>query len=307
LRALANLALPALGLLLGCDRAVVPALSFDAGLSCDSACLADPVVHCVRVDDCQSSADCPTGADCESIAVSVEADAGDAGPTLISQRRCQAHAASHEDPLVLINGFGVTELPLQQASDAGPAIFSWQGLPGTSTVECFLFTCPPEVRPDGTGRTTIVNSAECVLFASSEPNQFNLSAIEGAPSTDGPPSGSSVAGPLACGPVTPRLVSAVSVGCLDYGPTALIGASRLLPLSPSQAPILDAYVHLACDAGDGTACYLGDGTPRGTCSGQQCLSRCLWDDDCAPIPDAGPDAIVRCQKPDSGAMGVCVE
>ena len=239
-------------------------------------CIADPVPHRVLVDDCDTDADCPLGTICGPLPGAEPND-----PEVCTPPR-GAHAASD----ALTEGFGVPQMSGGLATvtlpgsdgDAVDVELSWRAPGDARVVTCVLLACPPVIQ-DG----TIINYDQCVLARATS------TQTQGAFSFDDAGSVYEVERADGCQGEMPTVdtrgqypVTELLAGCWAYGNANLIAATRLLRPTPDQ--VFDFFDNFDLDCrgngADGRTCVLPDGT-MGACSAEQCLRRCLRDEDCA--------------------------
>ena len=282
------LAIAAVGV--GCDDA------FDAPARCAGTCIADPAPHCLRLDDA-SPAGCPGGLVHTRTATATACR----GPDDVRSDTCHWRPPPLEpiDTLALIDGFGVPAMELHIAPPPAPA-FAWTPPPRAAFMACALFTCQPQVdrrtsddpASSLTGPSRIANAGACVLTCEATtaspavlPIGARLLPIEDA-----------------CVPERnfDRVIAFVTAGCWAYDETAVVAASRLMPLQPADlagaAP--DVPAGDACQR-DGDPCYDTRHAHAffGACLGGACQPRCATAEDCEVAGEQllGLPAAARCE------------
>jgi len=259
-----------------------------AGASCDDStdparcagtCIADPAPHCLLREGA-IAAGCPGGL----IHAQAVPGATCAGSEQVETAGCRWRPPpiGPINTLALIDGFAVPPMEMQVAPPPAPA-FTWTSPPHAKYVACALFTCQPEFDrkdPDDPassliGPSQIVNAGGCMLALEARPaSPAWLPIGEQRLPTD-----------AACTPERSfdRVIAFVAAGCWAYDATAVIAASRLVPLRPADLAGAAPEVPVAADCRrDGDACY-DDGHAHpffGTCLGGTCQPRCATAEDC---------------------------
>ncbi|MEM7154233.1 MAG: hypothetical protein AAF799_15415 [Myxococcota bacterium] len=250
-------------------------MSDDAGSQ--GVCIADPVPHRVLVDECETDADCPLGTICGLLP----------GADATASEVCTPPRGAHAPSDALTEGFGVPQMSGGLASVALPVAdgdvvdveLSWRAPSDARVVTCVLLACPPVIE-DG----TIINYDQCVLARATS------TQTQGAFSFDDAGSVYDAGSVDDCDGAAPTVdtrgqyaVTELLAGCWAYGSANLIAATRLLRPTPDQVSDFHDNFDLDCrgNGADGRTCLLEDGT-MGSCSAEQCLRRCLRDEDCAP-------------------------
>lgn len=294
-------------------------------------CVTDRVAHCVRLDDCRDSRDCPSGTECiprigtsgrscpgsDDAAVQC-ACSGTESPAPDSFE-CRVPSSGEGERHTLATGFGVSEFRLTEVAGATSAEFAWSAPTDARFVVCALFGCAPVFADEGTG-PTIVNYDHCVIADS------NFESLDASFSL-GDASLAHVVAPAGCAdPSGERLtlrpaLSMLGVGCWAYDDTKLIGATVLLPVTPSstflaaEVPEVDAEEGESPDCRRGRTCYIRDDQAYGVCDSGRCYRRCLDARDCvrpssaddlADEADAGPAVLNRSCQLEGHLTGICV-
>lgn len=265
-------ALAIAGAAAGCDDST-------EGARCAGTCIADPAPHCLLPDGV-AVAGCPGGL-VHAQAVSGAACAG-AAQAEADGCRWRPPPIEPIDTLALIDGFAVPPMAVQVAPPPAPA-FTWTPPPGATSVACALFTCLPEFDrrdPDDKassliGSSRIINAGGCVLAlaATTASPAWLPIGEQRRPTGDG------------CTPERcfDRVIAFVAAGCWAYDATAVVAASRLVPLRPGD--LADAVPEVPAGADcrrDGDACYDGGHAHPffGACLGGTCQPRCTTAEDC---------------------------
>jgi hypothetical protein len=281
----------------------------DAVTSCAGACIADPAPHCLSPGDA-SSPRCPGGL-IHAPALGTACKGPDAAQ--IDACRWRPPPLAPIDALALIDGFAVLPMEMHVAPLPAPS-FVWTPPPSAAFVACALFTCQPEIDrgdPDDLassviGPSRIANAGACVLA---------LEATAASPASL--PIGDQAL-PIgdACRPEHSfdRVIAFLAAGCWAYDATAIIAASRLVPLQPADLGDAEPAVPDRADCSrDGDTCYDASGLHPffGACLGGTCQPRCATADDCdvaavhllgQPVADT---CRWRCREMPTSRAGVC--
>jgi hypothetical protein len=293
------------GAVVGCDD---PA---DLPPHCAGTCIADPAAHCLSPGD-PSPASCPGGL------VHAPAVAGAVCPGLDDVKtddcRWRPPPIAPIDKLALINGFVMPPMDMHVEPSPVPA-FAWTPPPSAMFVACALFTCQPEVDRDlpndeagsQTGPSRIANAGACVLMLeATTASPAWLPIGERALQIDD-----------ACTPERSfdRVIAFVAAGCWAYNETAVIAASRLVPLRPADLAGAAPEVPVGADCRrDGDACY-DDGHAHpffGACLGGTCQPRCVTAEDCEVAGErllgqpSGDSCRWTCRDVPTSRAGICV-
>jgi hypothetical protein len=292
------------GAAVGCDD------SADAPTRCAGTCIADPAPHCLRSGDA-SAAGCPGGLVHARVAASAACPGLD--DAKIDDCRWRPPPIEPIDTLALIDGFAVPPMEMHVAPPPAPA-FAWTPPPRATFVACALFTCQPQVdrrKPDDeasslTGPSRIANAGACVLaLEATTVSPAWLPIGERQLPTDD-----------ACTPERSfdRVIAFVAAGCWAYDATAVVAASRLVPLRPADLANAAPEVPVGADCRrDGDACY-DDGHANpffGACLGGTCQPRCATAEDCKVAGErllgqpTGDSCRWACRDVPTSRAGVC--
>jgi hypothetical protein len=278
-----------------------------------SICIPDPGLRCVNLPKapCRSSGNCASGLACFPYTTRT---CTDAGPCVgVTDYGCSLEGPAAFDQNALVRGFGVGPFDIALGSTGSSAAVTWSNLPaGASQIACTLFKCAPQVMAVD-GVLTIVDYDKCAVSATTvgaaADGQFDL----GDTSLQVPPV-AECASPYPQTAAGPAVLTVVSVGCLAYDDTGLVGATLLKPVDPSLT-VLKGDVTSNCKGTTppgvfvpaSSNCVLeGDSGALGWCAGERCLVRCTPGDDCV-VRDASAEGGTRvpCTPIKGVGFGVC--
>jgi hypothetical protein len=186
---------------------------------------------------------------------------------------------------------------------------TWHAPPGTKFVACALFSCDPEIgaiADHTSGSQVIVNFDTCVVL-------FKVAQVdEGVFRLDEQNTYTGFAERCTAATSSPRLFSALVVGCWAYDDYHLVAASDLVAVPPPTLRGLSNVPQGGPCTADGQACYDTTTDTFGVCVGTVCSARCRTAADCGAwglrtgTSRPGDPCAWSCRDVPNTDLGACV-